>query len=509
MRSKKALYNISTSLFLQIIALLYGFIVPRIIITYFGSNVNGVISSITQFLAYITLLESGFGPVVKSVLYKPIASKDNKTIESILKTTEKFFRTIAYIFIIYIIMLCFLYPSLVSKDFNCLYTISLILIIGISTFFEYFFGMTYRLYLQADQKTYVISLIQILTYILSFTFIIILARIGTSIQILKLTSGLIFVLRPLLQNYYVKKKYNINFKKSNNKYELKQKWDGLAQHIAGVIHSNTDITVLTIFSTLAEVSVYSVYNLVIKGIDSLLQAFISGIDSTFGDMLARKEKENLLKKFNMYEVLYDSISTILFTSTMILIVPFIIVYTKGVTDANYIRYSFGYLIVISEFICMIRSPYLRLTHSAGHFKETRVGAWVECISNIVISVILVRRYGLVGVAIGTIVAMTIRTIEFVYHTNKYILERSIWESVKKILLLVVETLIIVFICRYLPYVENVSYINWIINAIMVAITASIITLSLNFIFFKNEFKEVVKIIKNILKRGKRNETREA
>ena len=255
MRSKKAFYNISTSLFLQIIVLLYGFIVPRVIITYFGSNVNGLISSITQFLAYIALLESGFGPVVKSVLYKPIASKDNKSIANILKATEKFFRTIAYIFLIYIAILCFLYPLLVSKDFSWIYTFSLIIIIGISTFAEYFFGMTYRLYLQADQKTYIISIIQILTYILSITSIIILARIGTSIQILKLVSGLIFVLRPLLQNYYVKKKYNINFKDANDKYELKQKWDGLAQHIAGVIHSNTDITVLTIFSTLAEVSV--------------------------------------------------------------------------------------------------------------------------------------------------------------------------------------------------------------------------------------------------------------
>ena len=136
MRSKKAIYNIVSSLLLQIIIVLYGFIVPRIIIGSFGSDVNGLISSITQFLAYITLLESGFGPVVKSALYKPIASKDNDTIANILKTTEKFFRKIAYIFIIYIIILCFLYPLLVTKNFNWLFTISLILIIGISTFAE-------------------------------------------------------------------------------------------------------------------------------------------------------------------------------------------------------------------------------------------------------------------------------------------------------------------------------------------------------------------------------------
>ena len=117
MRSKKAIYNISTNLILQIVIVIYGFIVPKIIISSFGSNVNGLISSITQFLAYITLLESGFGPVVKSVLYKPIAKKDNKTIANILKSTEKFFRSIAIIFLVYIIILCICYTFILSKNF--------------------------------------------------------------------------------------------------------------------------------------------------------------------------------------------------------------------------------------------------------------------------------------------------------------------------------------------------------------------------------------------------------
>ena len=461
MRSKKAILNISSNLILQVVIVLYGFIVPKIIISSFGSDVNGLISSITQFLAYITLLESGFGPVVKSVLYKPIAEKDNRTIANILKTTEKFFRTIALIFLMYIIILCFIYPFLVSKNFGWIYTISLIVIIGISTFAEYFFGMTYRLYLQADQKSYIISIIQILIYILSTILIIILAKIGSSIQMIKLISGLIFVLRPLLQNFYVKKKYKINFKEANSNYVLKQKWDGLAQHVAAVIHGNTDITILTIFVSLTEVSVYSVYYLVVKGIKSVIQAFTGGIDATFGDMIAKNEKDNLNKKFSMYEVLYNTISTIAFACTIVLITPFISIYTKGITDANYIRYAFGSLLVISEFIWAIRLPYSSITLAAGHFKETRIGAWIECISNIVISIVLVRKYGLIGVTIGTIVAMTIRTIEFVYHTNKYILDRSIWESIKKILLLVIETLLVIFISKYLPLVENINYLNWI------------------------------------------------
>ena len=86
MRSKRAIYNIITNLILQAATILYGFVVPKVIIDTFGSDVNGLVTSITQFLGYITFLESGFGPVVKAMLYNVIAKKDHKSIEGILKT---------------------------------------------------------------------------------------------------------------------------------------------------------------------------------------------------------------------------------------------------------------------------------------------------------------------------------------------------------------------------------------------------------------------------------------
>ena len=105
MRSKKAVKNIISSVFQQIITFVCGLIVPRAIIGTFGSSVNGLISSITQFLSYITLFEAGIGPVIKSALYKPIAKKDKYEIEKILKASQSFFRVISAIFIIYLIYL--------------------------------------------------------------------------------------------------------------------------------------------------------------------------------------------------------------------------------------------------------------------------------------------------------------------------------------------------------------------------------------------------------------------
>jgi len=501
MRSKKAMFNILASLAMQIVALICGFVIPKLIIKNYGSGVNGLISSITQFLAYITLLEAGIGPVVKAALYKPIANKDKLTIQNILKAAEKFFRVIAIIFIIYIVILSLVYPNIV-KEFNFIYTLSLILIISVSTFAEYFFGMTYKLYLQAEQKTYVTSIIQLLGYVLNVIAVAVLVRLGCSVHLVKLAGTLIFVLRPIIQNIYVKKKYNINLKEADSAYKLEQKWDGLAQHIAAVIHSNTDITILTLFSEITEVSVYAIYHLVVNGIKSLIQSFSGGIDAAFGDMLAKGEKEKLNKSFNSYEVFYFTTITIVYTCTILLITPFVKVYTSGITDVNYVRPLFGVLIVLAEFLWAVRIPYSSLTLAAGHFKETKKGAWIESIVNITISLILVQKFEIVGVAIGTGVAMLIRTIEFVYHTSKYVLERSLLKSIKKILVIVIEVLIICFIASIIPETNVVSYTSWILQALIILGVSVVVVLSINCTIYRKELQEILQIGKNILRKRK-------
>ena len=502
MRSKKALINVISSVGLQVITIVCGFIIPKLIISNFGSNVNGLLQSITQFLAYIVLLESGFGPVIKAILYKPIANKDKRTIEEILKTSEKFFRRIAYIFVIYILILCVVFPAMFSEQFDRMFTLSLVVIIAISTFAEYYFGMTYKLYLYAEQKNYINSVIQIITIILNTIAVISLIYFGASIQVVKIASCLIFVLRPIIQNIYVKKKYNINLKQAKGNYKIEQKWEGLAQHIAFVVHKNTDIVILTLCTSLADISVYSVYLIVINAIKNIVQSFIGGLDATFGDMLVKGEKESLNKSFKAYEGYYFTIATILFSATMFLIVPFISLYTKGITDANYIRPEFAIIMVLAEFVWAIRQPYNDLVKVAGHFKETRVGAWIEAISNIVISFILVWHFGLVGVAIGTLFAMTIRMIEFMYHTSKYILNRSVWYTFKRLFVVALEIGILVLIINLIPKIEILNYKDWILQGIFVTIVSSIVVIIINSIAYKNNVKNVFGIFKNILKRDK-------
>lgn len=434
-------------------------------------------------------------------MYKPIANKDKKQIGNILKASERFFRIIAIIFIVYLIVLSIVYPAIVSSQFAYMYTLSLVLIISISTLAEYFFGMTYTLYLQAEQKTYITSAVQMIGYILNTIAILVLVKCNASIQIVKLVSSMIFVFRPIVQKIYVKKKYNINLKDADKNYQLKQKWDGLAQHIAAVVHNNTDITILTFFTQIAEVSVYSVYYLVVKGIKSIIQAFTGGIDASFGDMIAKGEQEQLNRSFKMYELFYHTITTVAYICTILLIVPFIAVYTFGITDANYIRPTFAILLVLGEFLWAIRLPYSSITLAAGHFKQTKKGAWVEAISNIVISLILVWKYGIIGVAIGTLVAMLIRTVEFAYHTNKYILERNQKDSLVRFGIIIVQVIAVALLSKLLPTYEFTSYFIWVKYACMIFALTVLIVVPINLAIYKNDMRNLLGIFKKMIKRG--------
>ena len=145
-------------------------------------------------------------------------------------------------------------------------------------------------------------------------------------------------------------------------------------------------------------------------------------------------------------------------------------------------------------------PYSTITLAAGHFKQTRIGAWIEAFVNIVISIILVNKFGIVGVAIGTIIAMSIRTIEFIYHTNKYILNRNSITNIKNISLIAIESFLITIISNAIIITNITTYISWLVNALIVLTIATIITIVLNIIFYRNEVKETIKIIKNLFHR---------
>ena len=509
MRSKKALMNTATSLLLQFVTVLSGFIVPRIIIGTYGSEVNGLTASITQFLSYIALFESGVGGVVRAAMYKPLANGDNTKLSGIVKATENFFRKIALIFVGYMFILAGLFPVLVDRSFDWIFTASLVVIIGISTFAQYYFGMTYTVLIHADQKQYVASFLQIFTIILNAVLVVIFAHFGASIHWLKLGTAAVYVLRPIILNIYVRQKYKLDKSVKSDKEAIKQRWDGLGHHIAYFVNLNADVVILTLVSkfssafSIAEVSVYTVYHAVVYGIVNITSSFSTGMEAGFGNMIAKGEHENLNKKFGLYEFIYYTVVTVMFTCAGILILPFVKVYTSGISDVNYIRPAFAYILVLAYAVYAIRSPYNTLTLAAGHYKQTRNGAFVEAAINVVVSVICVFTWGIVGVAIGTLAAMTFRTVQYAWYLSKNILNRSFSVFLKRVFVAVAIAATSVVIVSLLPKLDVNSYLTWILYALESATVVAVITAVFSFVFSKRELTESVKYVKSVFLKKKK------
>ena len=318
-RKTKLMLNSASSLLYQAITMVCGFILPRLFISQYGSEVNGLVSSVTQFLGFISLAECGVGAVVQSSLYKPLADNDTDEISRIVVSSDRFFRRIAYILAGYTVFLMAVYPLITLESFGYLDTLLLIFVISISTFAQYYIGMTYRLLLSADQLGFIQYTIHAASLILNTVACILLVKAGASIQIVKLTTSLIFVAQPLILTVIARRRYKINRKIKVTGEPIKQKWNGLAQHIAAVVLGNTDTVVLTLLSTLQNVSIYAVYHFVVNGVKQIIVSLTNGMQAMFGNMIAKSETDELNRSFDRIEWILHTAVTLAFSITALLI----------------------------------------------------------------------------------------------------------------------------------------------------------------------------------------------
>lgn len=490
-RKRKLILNTSTSLLFQITSIVCGFILPRLILGHFGSEVNGLVNSISQFLHIITFTELGVGAVVESTLYKPLAEKDNVLTSQVVASADKFFNTIGKILFVYVIALCGFYPFIAKQDFGWIYTATLVVAMSISTFAQFYFGVVDRLLLTADQRGFVQYSAQIITLVANTAACALLIHLGCSIHVVRITTSLIYLVRPLVLRAYVRKHYAIDRKIQYEGEPIKQKWNGIAQHVASVVLDQTDTIVLTVFSTLSNVSIYSVYHLVIYGLKQLFLSTTNGVRALIGELWAKQEIERLNDFFGYVEWVIHTLTVLLFSCAGVLILPFVSVYTKGITDADYIQPLFAVLIVAAHSGHCLRMPYNTMILAAGHYKQTQHNYIIAASLNILISIITVKIWGLVGVAIGTLVAMAYQTVWMALYISKNINKWPFKNFVKRLLVDAVEVACIIISTQFFR-MDSISYLHWVILAVKVFCTAVIVVFILNYIFYPELIKRLLR-----------------
>lgn len=486
-------YNTLAALLNQVVNLCCSFVLPRLILLQYGSATNGLVTSITQFLGFISLMEFGVGAVIQSSLYKPLSENDKDTISMVVKAANLFFRNIARVLVVYTVFLMLFFCSFANVKKSPVYVALMILVLSINTFAQYYFGITNQLLLNADQKSYIQLLLNGLAVFLNTLICVLLIKIGASILIVKLFSAIVLLIRPIGMSIYVNKHYAIDRKIQVTGNPIEQKWNGLYHHIASFVLQHTDVAVLTVFSSLESVSIYGVYQLVTNGLNQVVTILTTGHQAFFGALYARNDYR-LKTEFEAFEWKLHNAITMVFTVAGVLISGFVVIYTNGAADAQYAQPLFGSLLVFAQGACCLRMPYNIMVKAAGHYKQTQNSALIEALLNIGISIVLVRTFGLVGVAIGTLIAMLYRTIYLAAYIGKYIVRRGIQVFIKQC---TVDALIVVLTIsvRYMLPLNMNNYLDFLLQGIMTTLIAMIFAAICNVVFYRDKLVKFFNEIK--------------
>lgn len=501
-RTKKFFYNSISTAFYQAIVMIAGLITPRIMLKYYGSEINGLISSINQFIVYFNLVEAGLSSAAIYALYKPLAENNHKAINGVVSAARKFYTQSGYIFLSLTIGLAVFYPLFIETDALTPLNVGLlVLILGTNGALEFFTLSKYRVLLTADQKTYVISLASLVHIIVNTIIIVVLGTMQVDIVILRLVALLSIFLRSFILMVYVKNNYKyLDYKEPPNNEALNKRWDALYLQILGTVHNGAPVVILTLATKdLKLVSVYAVFNMVIAGINGILGIFNSGLAASFGDVIAKGEGKVLQKSYGEFEFSYYALITIVYSIAFITIMPFIRFYTSGITDTNYDVPLIGFLFVLNGLLYNVKTPQGMLVISAGMFKETRIQTTIQGAIAVILGLILTPFIGIYGVLVASILSNTYRDIDLMFFIPRNLTKLPVRNTAKRVVRIFITILIICLPFKYIV-INPSGYIQWIRDAIIVGIFACSIVLIISLLFDRDTLGGVFKRVVGMVRR---------
>lgn len=498
-RTKRFFYNSVSTAFYQIALMLAGFIISRLMLKFYGSEINGLISSINQFIVYLGLVEAGLSHAAIYALYKPLADNEHKAINGVVTAAKKLYTQSGYIFISLTIGLAIVFPMLVKSDAVTPLNIGLlVLIVGVNGALEFFTLAKYRVLLSADQRIYVISLASIVNVVANTLIIVVLANRGVDIVTLRFVALLSIFLRSFILMFYAKVNYKyINYREEPNFKALSKRWDALYLQILEVVRMASPVVILTVVTrNLKLVSVYSIYNMIMSGLDRILSIFISGLSASFGDIIIREEKIVLQKAHREFELFYYSLITVVYSIAFVTIMPFIRLYTSGITDINYDLPLVGFLFVTNGLLSNIKTPQGMLVISAGLFKETRWQTTIQGAIVVIVGTLFTLLFGITGVLIGLIFSNVYRDIDLIFFIARNVTKLSIKKTVYRVFR-VFMCIIITWIPFLFIELHPTGYISWLATAAVTGVYAVFVVAVCGFIFDRDDMISIAKRIKGM------------
>lgn len=446
-RVQSAAKNIVFGQIGNLVTQLLGFVLRSVFIAHLGDTLVGVNSLYTSILSVLSMAELGIGTALNYSLYKPVANKDYEKIKSYMLLYKKSYRIIGLVVAGIGLAISPFLPYLVKqpdgvtvRDLTLYYFIFLF-----NTVSTYFVAYKYSL-VNAEQKNYIQTNIITVTKMITVSLQIIVILATGNFYAYLLTAAAVELLQKIYVSHYLNRLYPYLKDKRVEKLtkeetgEVVTKTKALVLHKVGdVARLQTDSMIISSFINVTVNGFVDNYNMIMNSAANVVNIVFNSVLSSFGNLIATESKDRQYELFKVYRFAASWIYGFAAVGFAILLTPFI---TLWVGAERTLAFSVIGCILIDFYFKGERIVLSNFKTAAGVFEQDKYLALIQGVVNLVISIVLVVRIGLVGVYIGTIVSGLIANVTkpiIIYHV---ILDRKAGEyfrdSVKYCLLLVVQ-----------------------------------------------------------------------
>ncbi|WP_028043141.1 hypothetical protein [Candidatus Stoquefichus massiliensis] len=494
MHSHKAIKNVVISLIYQFINLLFGFFVPRALIFTYGSDVNGLTSTMTQILNLVSLLQTGMVGASIFEMYKPIINNDLEIEASIYNSSKKYFKKMSLWFLLVLsLMIPYLLLTNSSKITSYEIIVS-VLFLTCNSYINFRFYTCFDIVFSAHEDKYLIIYSQVIERVTYYFFIIL--SISLKLNFIFIYFGMLSggVLKTIYCHIHFNKTYKDRYRKIIPKeYKIKNQYYLFCNQIVQQVLESIPIILITGIYDLSHSSIYSIYLMIMNVIKLCINTILNALSASFGQKTVELDIDGISE-------VYDFLNFIIFLITVVslplfsaLINGFIQIYTSGLNHINYINTTISLLCIFYLISYVFYSISDFVVVNLGLFKKTfKSTVFVGSISVLITFIFTIIDFSctFIGLIVFYIILSVLRFRITSYKLNyKYrlILGRAVLIIVMSLIFYRISYLILINSLKMFICVGMVSLILILLCTMIYCVLFEKRNLKLVIFFLKNNF----------------------
>ena len=404
-RTQKIIRNSAVNLIGQILTILLGFISRKVFLQYIGVEMLGLNSTFAYILNTLSLAELGFQQVIVFHLYGVLARDDKEQINNLINIYRLVYRCIGCFFIA-AALCCVPFLQVFLADIEATGSVRIFFIIqALSGACTYFLAYK-RNILYADQNGYISGLIDSV-FNTSATLLCIAAAVLTRNYALYLSINLV---RTYLSNLVV---HLICTRKYPYLHAEKIDWkllkeiagslkDVVLERLAGYIYGSTDNLIISMFISTVQVGFLNNYTMIINHIKNLMKSLSTPLIPALGNKVALEQSsKQQMETFRLLEQVYFWLTGLAVVPVYVLADSFIRMYLG---EQYVLPHLILFLMCVDLYVHINQDSCLSFLTANGLFRKRRNISIGGAITNIVVSLLLMKPFGIAGILAGTAVS---------------------------------------------------------------------------------------------------------